>query len=73
MITHNLLQLLKKAALPQEYADAHPKRLRFAVFTMMGRLISHAGQTLLRVAGEALAAILAPGRRRIAALRLSPG
>jgi hypothetical protein len=26
-----MLQLLKKAALPQEYADAHPKQLRFAV------------------------------------------
>lgn len=25
--------LLKKAALPQQYAPAHPKRLRFAVFT----------------------------------------
>lgn len=73
VITHNLLQLLKKAALPEEYADAHPKRLRFAVFTMMGRLVSHAGQMLLRVAGEALAAILAPGRRRIALLGLSPG
>jgi hypothetical protein len=65
VITHNLLQLLKKVALPEEYADAHPKRLRFAVFTMMGRLVSHAGQTLLRIAGEALAAILAPGRRKI--------
>jgi hypothetical protein len=73
VITHNLLQLLKKAALPEEYADAHPKRLRFAVFTMMGRLISHAGQMLLRVAGEVMAAILAPGRRRIALLSLSSG
>lgn len=73
VIIHNLLQLLKKAALPEEYADAHPKRLRFAVFTMMGRLISHAGQMLLRIAGEALAAILAPGRRRIALLSFSPG
>lgn len=51
VITHNLLQLLKRAALPEEYADAHPKRLRFAVFTIMGRLVSHAGQTLLRATG----------------------
>jgi len=41
VITHNLLQLLKKAVLPEEYATAHPKRLRFAVFTAMGRA-SHA-------------------------------
>lgn len=72
VITHNLLQLLKKAALPEEYADAHPKRLRFAVFTMMGRLISHAGRTLLRVAGSAITALLA-GRRRIALLSPAPG
>ena len=72
VITHNLLQLLKKVALPQEYADAHPKRLRFAIFTIMGRLVSHAGQILLRIAGDVLNAIVAPGRRRIASLGLSP-
>jgi hypothetical protein len=72
VITHNLLQLLKKAALPEEYANVHPKRLRFAVFTVMGRLISHGGQMLLRIAVAALATILA-GRRRIALLNLSPG
>jgi len=72
VITHNLLQLLKKAALPEEYGDAHPKRLRFAVFTVLGRLISHGGQTLLRVAGKAVTALLA-ARRRIALLTLSPG
>ncbi|MBI2847553.1 MAG: transposase [Chloroflexi bacterium] len=73
VITHNLLQLLKKAALPRESAEAHPKRLRFAVFSMMGRLISHGGQLLLRVAGEALEALVIPGRRRIVVLSLSPG
>ncbi|MDP2949078.1 MAG: hypothetical protein Q8P22_06030 [Chloroflexota bacterium] len=69
MITHNLLQLLKKIALPEEHADAHPKRLRFAGLpqgrTMMGRLVSHAGQSLLRIAGEVLEAMVAPGRRKI--------
>jgi hypothetical protein len=73
VITHNLLQLLKKAALPDEYADAHPKRLRFAVFTIMGRLVRHAGKVLLRIADKALQAILNPGRRRITLLSLSPG
>jgi hypothetical protein len=73
VITHNLLQLLKKVALPEEYADAHPKRLRFAVFTIMGRLVSHAGQTLLRIAVGVLQVMVAPGRKRIAILSLSPG
>ena len=72
VITHNLLQLLKRVALPDEYADAHPKRLRFAVFTIMGRMASHAGQTLMRIASEILASIIAPGRRRLALLNLCP-
>ena len=73
VITHNLLQLLKKTALPEEYANAHPKRLRFAIFTMMGRVVIHAGQALLRLANEAWTGIMEPGRRKIALLSLSPG
>jgi hypothetical protein len=65
VITHNLLQLLKKAALPEEYANAHPKRLRFSVFTVMGRVISHAGRVLLRVADCILEALIGPARTRI--------
>jgi len=65
VITHNLLELLKKVALPEEYSQAHPKRLRFAVFTTMGKLVSHAGQVLLRIATEVLASVVAPGRRRL--------
>lgn len=68
VITHNLLQLLKKAALPPEYNNAHPKRLRFGVFTAIGKLVSHAGQSLVRLTDEILAALMAPGRRRIALL-----
>ncbi len=65
VITHNLLQLLKKVALPEEYANAHPKRLRFSVFTAMGRVICHAGRVLLRVAVDMLKKLIAPGRARI--------
>ena len=49
VLTHNLLQLFKATALPEEYATAHPKRLRFAIFTQLGRVINHAGQLFLRV------------------------
>jgi hypothetical protein len=65
VITHNLLQLLKKAALPEEYANAHPKRLRFSVFTVMGRVISHAGRVLLRVGDRILEALISPARTKI--------
>lgn len=65
VIAHNLLQLLKKAALPEEYANAHPKRLRFSVFTVMGRVVSHARRVLLRIADRILEALIGPARRKI--------
>jgi hypothetical protein len=68
VITYNLLQLLKKTALPAEYANAHPKRLRFAIFTMIGRVVSHSGRMLLRIASEILSIIMAPALKRIALL-----
>jgi hypothetical protein len=68
VITHNLLQLLKKAALPEEYANAHPKRLRFAIFTMIGRVVNHSGCSLLSIASEMLASLIGPALKRIALL-----
>jgi hypothetical protein len=65
VITHNLLQLLKRVALPEEYANAHPKRLRFSVFTVMGRIISHAGRVILRIADGILERLIAPARSKI--------
>ena len=59
--------------MPEEYVESHPKRLRFAIFTAIGKLVSHAGQVLLRIADELMAAIIAPGRRRIATLSLDTG
>jgi hypothetical protein len=70
VLTYNLLQLLKKVALAEEYASAQPKRLRFAIFTMIGRLVKHAGQMLLRITTETWETIIAPARSRIAALIL---
>ena len=65
VITYNLLQLLKKAALPEEYANAQPKRLRFSVFTVMGRVVSHAGRILLRIADLVLESLIRPAQARI--------
>jgi len=71
VLTHNLLQLLKAVALPEQYVTARPKRLRFAIFTQFGRVVSHAGQVLLRVATIAWQTLIANILQRIAAL--SPG
>ena len=73
VITYNLLQLLKKIALPEEYTNAQPKRLRFRVFTAIGKVISHAGQTLLCITNEILSLLIAPGRRRITSMSILSG
>jgi hypothetical protein len=70
VLTHNLLQLLKAVALPEEYVTARPKRLRFAIFNQFGRVISHARQMLLRVAARGWEMLIRPAYLRI--LTLSP-
>lgn len=68
VLTHNLLQLLKALALPQEYANAHPKRIRFAIFTQFGRVINHAGRLLLRIANHVWEILLRTAYHRVLAL-----
>lgn len=70
VITHNLLQLLKKVALPEEYATAKPKRLRFAVFTQFGQVVRHAGQVLMRITNEAWNTLIRSAQQRIGAVVL---
>ena len=50
VIAHNVLQALKRLALPAELLTARPKRLRFLLFNMPGRLVHHARRLILRVA-----------------------
>lgn len=68
VLTHNLLQLLKAVALPEEYSNAHPKRLRFAIFTQFGRVVSHAGIMLLRIANKAWEMLIRSAYYRVLAL-----
>jgi hypothetical protein len=69
LLTYNVLSALKSLALPPALSSARPKRLRFTVFTLAGRLVSHAGQLWLRIsaAAERLAGLLA-ARERLALL-----
>ena len=50
VIAHNVLQALKRLALPAELLTARPKRLRFLLFHMPGRLVHHARRLIRRVA-----------------------
>jgi hypothetical protein len=67
LLTYNILSALKSLALPASLSAARPKRLRFTLFTLAGRLVSHAGQLVLRVSAmaEALAGLIG-ARTRLA-------
>lgn len=70
VITHNLLQLLKAAVLPKDYANAQPKRLRFAVFTCLGQVICHARRTILKLIEEMWVRLMRDAKEK--AIALSP-
>jgi len=67
LLTYNVLSALKSLALPPHLSTARPKRLRFALFTLAGRLVTHAGQLWLRVraAAERLAGLIAARRQLV--------
>ena len=65
VLTHNLLELFKAAGLDQEYRHARPKRLRFAIFSQVGRVVRHAGTRFLRVAhSRVLDTLVGPWHQR---------
>jgi hypothetical protein len=70
-LTYNVLSALKAFALPPHFATARPKRLRFAVFTIAGRISTHARRTILRIAHslEAAVGLIAARARLVALLR----
>jgi hypothetical protein len=67
LLTYNVLSALKSLALPPGLSAARPKRLRFTLFTLAGRLVSKAGRLRVRLsaAAERLAGLIA-ARRRLA-------
>ncbi|MCX5999852.1 MAG: transposase [Chloroflexi bacterium] len=71
VITYNVLQLVKATVLPQEYANAEPKRLRFAVFTCLGQVVRHAHRVILKVLEELWVRLIHAAHERAMAL-ISP-
>ena len=71
VLTLNLLELMKAAALPPEMRHARPKRLRFVVFTHIGKVVSHAGQRVMKVARKLFEKLLGPPRVTISSLAWS--
>jgi hypothetical protein len=71
LLTYNVLSALKSLALPSELSNARPKRLRFSLFTIAGRIISSGGKLILRIAAEIESRVqLIVARTRLSALPL---
>jgi Transposase DDE domain group 1 len=68
VLTYNLLTALKRLTLPGDLRTARPKRLRFLLFNIVGKVIAHARQTFLRLSGALQHALLVRARGKIAQL-----
>ena len=69
-LVFNVLTVLKRRALPPRYHDARPKRLRYELFTLPGKLATHQSQLSVRVpaADQRLGEII-EARGRLLAMR----
>ena len=65
MLTSNLFVVLRATALEEQYRNARPKRIRFAIFNHVGQVVRQAQQTLMQVFRELLENIIGPGLRRL--------
>ena len=66
VITFNLFTALKRMALPERYRLARPKRLRFEVFTLPGKLAVHESQLSVQVsAADARLQEMVAARQRL--------
>ena len=68
VLTYNLLTALKRLTLPGDLRTARPKRLRFLLFNTVGKVVSHARRTVLRLGAPVQLALMLAVRQRIAAL-----
>ena len=67
LLTYNVLTVLKRQALPPRLHQAHPKRLRFEVFTVPAMLRTHARSLTAQLGAPALTVeelVAARGRLR---------
>ncbi len=70
LLTHNVLALLKRHALPERLRAARPKRLRYEVFTIPAEIQSHARELTARLAADPLTVEeLLVARRRLVEFR----
>jgi hypothetical protein len=73
VLTANLLVLMQATALDQEYRKARPKRLGFAIFNHVGRVVHHGREVFMRLHRWLLARIVRPGLPRLQVVAWSTG
>jgi hypothetical protein len=71
-VLYNLLSAFKQIALPEELHPARPKRLRFLLFTTIGKVVRHGRETLLRLSSEATRTLYDRARLLISRPALAP-
>ncbi|MFI4978546.1 MAG: IS1380 family transposase [Solirubrobacterales bacterium] len=52
VLTYNILSVLRHRALPKRFCDARPKRLRYEIFTLPGRLTTHQSQLVVQASAS---------------------
>ena len=52
VLLYNLLSFMKRAVLPGEFSTARPKRLRFILFNVVGKVVNHARGMILRLGSQ---------------------
>jgi hypothetical protein len=57
LLTYNVLSAMKTLALPPALCDARPKRLRFSVFSLPARIVSHGRRLYARIAAALVASV----------------
>jgi hypothetical protein len=69
LLTYNVLSAMKSISLPSTMSNARPKRIRFSLFNIAGRIVSRGGKVILRIAAEIERIVkLQEARARLAAL-----
>jgi len=64
-----VLTVLKRRALPERFRDAQPKRLRYEIFTLPGRLTTHQSRLSVHVpVGDVRLAEIVEARGRLLSL-----
>ncbi len=68
VLSANLLSLLKRICLPEEYRSARPKRVRYLFFSLVSRIVRHARKRWIVFYASASSCLLKRARKRLADL-----